>query len=85
MYEAERQAAARAVRREMTGEDDTPVDPTVPEGYRDHLTAMAWGAWARGGPLSLRDRSLATAYRMAPAGSAALSVLREVRAARETV
>jgi 4-carboxymuconolactone decarboxylase len=24
----------------------------------DHVTLMAWGAWARGGALSLRDRSL---------------------------
>jgi 4-carboxymuconolactone decarboxylase len=26
--------------------------------FQDHLTSMAWGVWARGGALSVRDRSL---------------------------
>lgn len=121
MYDQKQQEAARAIRREVIGDDDTQADPTAPEGFRDYLTAMAWGVWARGGPLSTRDRSLLvlamtaatgrmgqfrvhldaaaragvsdaevdellfqiTAYCGAPAGSAALAVLREARAERE--
>jgi 4-carboxymuconolactone decarboxylase len=26
--------------------------------FQDFITSMAWGTWARGGPLSTRDRSL---------------------------
>ncbi|KUN80764.1 carboxymuconolactone decarboxylase family protein [Streptomyces griseoruber] len=118
------QRAARAVRAEVIGDDGgrtaPPGDP-VPREYQDYLTAMAWGVWARGGPLSNRDRSLLvlamtaangrmdefrihlrasvnagvtddevnellyqiTAYCGAPAGTAARSAIREVRAARE--
>jgi 4-carboxymuconolactone decarboxylase len=36
------------------GDDDTAAE------LQDHIVAMAWGAWARGGPLSTRDRSLLT-------------------------
>jgi 4-carboxymuconolactone decarboxylase len=123
MYDEERQEAARAVRREVIGDDGARAAFAAPEGYQDYLTAMAWGVWARGGPLSTRDRSLLvlamtaatgrmgqfrihldaagragvsdaevdellfqiTAYCGAPAGSAALSVLCEARAARESV
>jgi 4-carboxymuconolactone decarboxylase len=53
---------ARALRRQILGDDyvDSQVDepnPTLRE-FQDHLTQMAWGAWARGGPLTPRDRSL---------------------------
>ncbi|MFF0224078.1 carboxymuconolactone decarboxylase family protein [Streptomyces sp. NPDC004629] len=123
MYDEERQEAARTVRREVIGDDESHAGLPAPEGYRDYLTAMAWGVWARGGPLTTRDRSLLvlamtaatgrmdqfrvhldaaaragvsdaevdellfqiTAYCGAPAGSAALSVIRTARAARETV
>ncbi|MEU1511450.1 carboxymuconolactone decarboxylase family protein [Streptomyces sp. NPDC005811] len=124
MYDGDWQRAARAVRAEVIGDDGgraaPPGDP-VPREYQDYLTAMAWGVWARGGPLSTRDRSLLvlamtaatgrmdefrihlrasvnagvtddevnellyqiTAYCGAPAGTAARSAIREVRAARE--
>jgi 4-carboxymuconolactone decarboxylase len=55
-------AAAYAVRRAVLG--DAYVDaqaagagPAAAE-FQDYVTATAWGVWARGGPLSLRDRSL---------------------------
>jgi 4-carboxymuconolactone decarboxylase len=53
---------ARASRRSVLG--DAYVDaqsaeqrPALRE-FQDHLTRQAWGAWAREGPLSVRDRSL---------------------------
>jgi 4-carboxymuconolactone decarboxylase len=58
----ERLEAAYAVRRAVLGDayvDRATADPDpVAAEFQDHLTAMAWGVWARGGPLSLRDRSL---------------------------
>ena len=33
------------------------ADPVARE-FQDYLTSMAWGVWARGGALSVRDRSL---------------------------
>jgi 4-carboxymuconolactone decarboxylase len=33
------------------------ANPTMVE-FQDFVTSMAWGVWARGGPLSPRDRSL---------------------------
>ena len=33
------------------------ADPVAWE-FQDYLTSMAWGVWARGGALSVRDRSL---------------------------
>ena len=53
---------ARAMRRAMLGDayvDSMTVDadPVAAE-FQDYLTMMAWGVWAREGPLSPRDRSL---------------------------
>ena len=54
--------AAYAVRREVLGDayvDAATADPDpVAQQFQDHLTATAWGVWARHGALSLRDRSL---------------------------
>ncbi|WP_326655993.1 carboxymuconolactone decarboxylase family protein [Streptomyces sp. NBC_00385] len=60
MYDSEWQEAARAVRAEVIGGGGTQEgsDGGAPTGYRDYVTATAWGVWARGGPLSTRDRSL---------------------------
>ena len=53
---------ARAIRRQVLGDEyvDSQVDEPRPalRDFQDHLTRQAWGAWAREGPLSLRDRSL---------------------------
>ena len=53
-----------AVRRRVLGDDyvdarlaEVADDPVGAE-FQSYLTDMAWGVWARGGPLSLRDRSL---------------------------
>jgi 4-carboxymuconolactone decarboxylase len=48
--------AARAMRRRILGDDY--VDAQGTDEFQDHLTLMAWGAWAREGPLTTRDRSL---------------------------
>lgn len=54
--------SARAVRRAVLG--DAYVDGQVAEAnprlaeFQDHLTAQAWGVWARDGVLARRDRSL---------------------------
>jgi 4-carboxymuconolactone decarboxylase len=53
--------AARAARRAVLG--DAYVDSQTAEGgalqeFQDHITLAAWGAWAREGALSRRDRSL---------------------------
>jgi 4-carboxymuconolactone decarboxylase len=54
--------AARAMRRAMLGDayvDSVTADPDpVAAQFQDYVTSMAWGVWARGGPLSPRDRSL---------------------------
>lgn len=62
MEETEQLRAARAVRRAMLGDayvDSQTQDPD-PAGaeFQEYVTSMAWGVWARGGPLSTRDRSL---------------------------
>ena len=53
---------ARALRRAMLGDAyvDSQVGDPEPIGqeFQDYLTTTAWGVWARGGPLSPRDRSL---------------------------
>ncbi len=54
--------AAYAKRRAVLGDDyvdavTADTDPTAVE-FQDYLTATAWGAWAREGALSTRDRSL---------------------------
>lgn len=53
---------ARSLRRSVLGDEyvDSQVadpNPTLRE-FQDFLTVTAWGVWTRGGPLSLRDRSL---------------------------
>ena len=55
--------AARAMRRRILG--DAYVDAQAERSrtrrcgeFQDHITASAWGTWAREGPLSTRDRSL---------------------------
>jgi 4-carboxymuconolactone decarboxylase len=58
----EKLQAAYQLRRAMLGDayvdgQLAEPDPTLAE-LQDHLTAMAWGAWARGGALTPRDRSL---------------------------
>jgi 4-carboxymuconolactone decarboxylase len=54
--------AAYAVRRQVLGDayvDSVTDDPDpVAAEFQDFITGMAWGVWSRGGPLSLRDRSL---------------------------
>lgn len=54
--------AARAERRAVMGDAyvDAATADADPEAqaFQDHLTMQAWGAWARQGPLSRRDRSL---------------------------
>lgn len=63
MEETEQLRAARALRREMLGDDyvdraaAAATDQTGAE-FQDYITSVAWGVWARGGPLSPRDRSL---------------------------
>lgn len=53
-----------AVRRRVLGDEYVDArlaevaDDPVGADFQAYLTDMAWGVWARGGPLSLRDRSL---------------------------
>jgi 4-carboxymuconolactone decarboxylase len=62
MPDSEELRAARAMRRAMLGDayvDSVTADPDpVAAQFQDYITTMAWGVWARGGPLSPRDRSL---------------------------
>jgi len=62
MDETDDLRAARAMRRAVLGDayvDGQTADPNpVMADFQDHLTSMAWGVWARGGALSVRDRSL---------------------------
>lgn len=53
---------AYAIRRRIMGDayvdgQQAPDDPVMSE-FQDHLTASAWGVWARSGALTPRDRSL---------------------------
>ena len=54
--------AARAMRRAVLGDayvEQATADPDpVAVEFQDYLTSTAWGVWARGGALSVRDRSL---------------------------
>ncbi len=78
MDESEQLEAARAMRRAILGDayvdamiaDDDPVAVE----FQDYVTSMAWGVWARGGPLSPRDRSL-----LVMAMTAALGRMQEFR------
>ena len=62
MNETDELRSARAMRRTVLG--DAYVDAQTAEpnprlaAFQDHVTAMVWGAWARQGPLTPRDRSL---------------------------
>jgi len=62
MEETEQLRDARDMRRAMLGDAyvDGMTADAEPAGadLQDHITLMAWGAWARGGPLTPRDRSL---------------------------
>jgi 4-carboxymuconolactone decarboxylase len=54
--------AARTVRRAMLGDEYVDrmtgdPDPASAE-FQDYITRMAWGVWAREGPLTTRDRSM---------------------------
>ncbi len=54
--------AAKAMRRRILGDAYVDAQTAAPDEttrqFQDHITATAWGAWAREGPLSTRDRSL---------------------------
>jgi len=70
--------AARAMRRAVLGDDyvdraTADSDPVAGE-FQDFVTSMAWGVWARGGPLSPCDRSL-----LVMAMTAALGRMEEFR------
>jgi 4-carboxymuconolactone decarboxylase len=76
--EGEALEEARALRRAVLGDAyvdrmTADADPVSAE-FQDYLTAMAWGVWTRGGPLSLRDRSL-----LVMAMTAALGRMEEFR------
>jgi 4-carboxymuconolactone decarboxylase len=62
MSDEESLQAARAMRRTILGDayvdaQGAGANATAVE-FQDFITSMAWGTWARGGPLSSRDRSL---------------------------
>lgn len=64
--------AARALRRSVLGDayvdaQSADPNPTMAE-FQEYLTATAWGVWARGGPLSTRDRSLLVLAMLAALG-----------------
>ena len=62
MEETDPLEAARALRRSALGDayvDAQAADPNPAMAeFQEYLTSTAWGVWARGGPLSTRDRSL---------------------------
>jgi 4-carboxymuconolactone decarboxylase len=62
MEENETLRTARTLRRTVLGDayvdaQTADTNPTL-QDLQDYFTATAWGVWARGGPLSTRDRSL---------------------------
>ncbi len=68
---------AYAARRAVLGDEyvDRVTDVEGAEAeFQDYITSMAWGVWARGGPLSTRDRSL-----LVMAMTAALGRMEEFR------
>ena len=72
MEETDPLAAARALRRSVLGDayvDAQAADPnpTMAE-FQEYLTDTAWGVWARGGPLTTRDRSLLVLAMLAALG-----------------
>ncbi len=78
MEESEQLSAARAMRRTILGDAyvdsmTADSDPVAVE-FQDYVTSTAWGVWARGGPLSPRDRSL-----LVMAMTAALGRMQEFR------
>lgn len=78
MDESDDLAEAKAMRRAVMGDAyvdamTVDADPVAAE-FQDHLTSMAWGVWARQGPLSTRDRSL-----LVMAMTAALGRMEEFR------
>ncbi|HZR11749.1 MAG TPA: carboxymuconolactone decarboxylase family protein [Acidimicrobiia bacterium] len=66
-------AARRAVLGDEYVDRVTDVEGAAAE-FQDYITSMAWGVWARGGPLSTRDRSL-----LVMAMTAALGRMEEFR------
>ncbi|MFC5754708.1 carboxymuconolactone decarboxylase family protein [Actinomadura rugatobispora] len=78
MEETDPLRAAREMRRAVLGDayvDGVTADPDqAGRDFQDFITAMAWGAWARGGPLTPRDRSL-----LVMAMTAALGRMEEFR------
>lgn len=69
---------AQAMRRAMLGDeyvDAVAAEPgTVDAELQDFIVGTAWGVWARGGPLTSRDRSL-----LVMAMTAALGRMEEFR------
>jgi 4-carboxymuconolactone decarboxylase len=78
MDESEQLREAREMRRAILGDayvDAMTDDPDpVAREFQEYVTTMAWGVWARGGPLSPRDRSL-----LVMAMTAALGRMEEFR------
>ncbi len=64
--------AARALRRSVLGDayvDAQAADPSPAMAeFQEYLTVTAWGVWARGGPLTTRDRSLLVLAMLAALG-----------------
>ena len=74
---------ARSLRREILGDDY--VDAAGEDEFQEYLTSMAWGVWARGGPLSSRDRSLVVLAMLASQGRTEELRLHAVAASRAGV
>ena len=74
----DRLRAANEARRAVLGDEYVDRaslgDDALAAELQDHIVGMAWGAWARGGPLSTRDRSL-----LVMAMTAALGRMEEFR------